>query len=144
MFGLPVHPSLVHFPIALFVSGALAALFFRWRQQPQGESWGIYGLLAGWILTLPALISGLIDKNGIPADAPAAAVADLHTTLMIATWVVFGGALYFYYLRKKQDRLSGSAVWLWSALLVLGLVLLTLAGHQGARLVYEFGVGVAP
>ena len=30
---------------------------------------------------------------------------------------------------------------MWFGLLLLAVILLTLAGHQGARLVYELGVG---
>ncbi len=139
--SIPLHPSLVHFPIALLVAGALAAILFNLLKRPQGESWGIYSLLAGWVLTLPALITGLIDKNAIPADSPAAPVANLHTTLMIAMWIVFGLALYLYYIWQKKGQLRGGKLWLWFGLLLLGVVLLTLAGHQGARLVYELGVG---
>ncbi len=140
---LPLHPSLVHFPIALLVMGAFAAILFRLLKKPQGENWGVMSMLAGWALTLPALISGLMDKNSIPNDAPAAPVANLHTTLMIAMWVVFGLALYFYYLWKKKDILQGDKLWMWVGLLALGVILLILAGHQGARLVYELGVGGA-
>jgi len=138
---LPLHPSLVHFPIALLALGGLAATIFRLWGKPEGEKWGVYSLLAGWILTLPALITGLIDKNGIPADSPANQIANLHTTLMIAMWVVFGVALYLYYIWQKKDQLSGGKLWLWFGLLIVALILLTLAGHQGARLVYELGVG---
>ena len=143
MFDLsvPIHPSLVHFPIALLVAGSLAAILFRLLQRPVGETWGVYSLLAGWVLTLPALITGLIDKNTIPADSPAAPIANLHTTLMIAMWVVFGLALYLYYIWQKKDQLQGGKLWIWYGLLILGVIILTLAGHQGARLVYELGVG---
>ncbi len=143
-FDIPIHPSLVHFPIALLVAGAFAAILFRALGRPQGERWGVYSLLAGWVLTLPALVTGLIDKNGIPADSPAAPVANLHTTLMIAMWVIFGLALYLYYLWQKKDSLSGGKVWMWYGLLILAVLVLTLAGHQGARLVYELGVGALP
>jgi len=139
--AIPIHPSLVHFPIALLVTGAFAAILFRFWRKPQGESWGVISLLTGWALTLPALVTGLIDKNSIPADSPAAQVANLHTTLMIAMWIVFGLALYFYYMWKKKGQLAGSKVWIWLGLLILGVILLTLAGHQGARLVYLLGVG---
>jgi len=140
-FGLPIHPSLVHFPIALLVLGAFAAICFRLLHKPQGELWGVYSLLAGWLLTIPALITGLIDKNTISAESPATQIADLHTSLMLAMWVVFGLALYFYYTWRKKSQLAGVKIWLWFLLLIFAILLLTLAGHQGARLVYELGVG---
>ena len=141
MFGLPLHPSFVHFPIALLIAGAAAAILFGLLKKPQGEKWGVYSLLAGWVLTLPALITGLIDKNSIPADSPAAQVADRHTTLMIVMWIVFGLALYFHFTWRKRDQLTGVKLWMWFGLLLLAVILLALAGHQGARLVYELDVG---
>lgn len=139
--NIPIHPSLVHFPIALLVAGAFAAILFRLLHKPQAELWGVTSLLVGWVLTLPALITGLIDKNAIVPDSPADAVVNLHTTLMIAMWIIFGLALYLYYMWRKKDQLSGGKVWIWFGLLLLAVILLTLAGHQGARLVYELGVG---
>ncbi len=143
MFNLniPVHPSLVHFPIALLVAGAFAVILFRLIHKPQAELWGVASLLAGWVLTLPALITGLIDKNAISPDSPADPVVNLHTTLMIAMWIIFGLALYLYYVWRKKDQLTGGKVWIWFGLLLLAVILITLAGHQGARLVYELGVG---
>jgi uncharacterized membrane protein len=140
-FDVPLHPSLVHFPIALLVLGAGAAILFRLMHRPAGEKWGVYSLLAGWLLTLPALITGLIDKSGIPVESPANQVANLHTTLMITMWVIFGGALYLYYIWQKKEQLNGGRLWIWFLLLILAVIVLTLAGHQGARLVYELSVG---
>ena len=141
MLGLPLHPFLVHFPIAFLSIGALAAILFRLWPHQQGESWGVYSLLVGWLLTIPALITGLIDKSALPADSPANQLANTHTTGMIAMWAIFGLALYVYYLGRKRGGLSGYQQWAWYGLLVLGLVVLILAGHGGARLVYELGVG---
>ena len=141
---IPIHPSLVHFPIALLVTGAFAAILFRILRKPQAELWGVYSLLVGWALTLPALITGLIDKNAITPGSPADAVANLHTTLMIAMWITFGMALYLYFMWRKKDQLTGGKVWIWFGLLLLAVILIILAGHQGARLVYELGVGSAP
>ena len=142
--AIPIHPSLVHFPIALLVAGALAAILFRLLHKAQAELWGVASLLAGWVLTLPALITGLIDKTAIAPDSPADTVVNLHPTLMIAMWIIFGLALYLYYMWQKKDQLTGGKIWIWFGLLLLAVILITLAGHQGARLVYELGVGGPP
>ncbi len=141
---IPLHPSLVHFPIAFLLSGTVSVIWFRWFKKPLGEQWGLYTLVAGWILVVPALITGLIDKAALPPDSPENALANTHTTGMIAMWVLYGVALYLYMIWQKREQLSGGKLWLWFGLLVLASATLALAGHQGGRLVYEFGVGALP
>ena len=138
---MPIHPSLIHFPIALLTVGAIASVLFRFLRNRSGERWGVYSLLTGWALTLPALISGIIDKNKIVPNSIAEPVADLHTSLMVSMWIIFGVALYLYYIWRKKEELVGAKLWFWFGLLLLGMVILAIAGHQGARLVYEYGVG---
>jgi uncharacterized membrane protein len=146
MFGfstdIPLHPSLVHFPIALLLTGAAAAILFRLWGRPAGEQWGVYALLAGWVLVIPALITGLIDKNALPPDSPENQLANIHTTGMFLMWGLYGLALYLQHIWRKQAALGGGRLWVWLGLLVAASVTLILAGHQGGRLVYELGVGV--
>ena len=99
---MPIHPSLIHFPIALLTVGAIASVLFRFLRNRSGERWGVYSLLTGWALTLPALISGIIDKNKIVPNSIAEPVADLHTSLMVSMWIIFGVALYLYYIWRKK------------------------------------------
>ncbi len=97
-------------------------------------------LLSGWLLTLPAIVSGLIDKNDLQADSLANQVADQHTTAIFVMWGLFGLALYFQY-RWRSDMTSGQR-WILAALLVIASIVLVFAGHLGGHLVYELGVGV--
>ena len=140
--NIPLHPSLVHFPIALLLSGAFASILFQLWRKPVGVQWGFYTLLAGWILVIPALITGLIDKSSLPPDSPENQLANIHTTGMFLMWGLFGLALYLQYVWNKKDALTGGRQWAWLGLLALASVVLILAGHQGGRLVYELGVGV--
>jgi len=145
MFGfstIPLHPSLVHFPIALLLAGTFAAIVFRLGARPVGEQWGLYALLAGWILVIPALITGLIDKSALPPDSPENQLANIHTTGMFVMWGLYGLALYLHYVWAKKAALTGTRQWIWFGLLILASIVLILAGHQGGRLVYELGVGV--
>ena len=141
IFSLPLHPSLVHFPIALLVLGALASLVYLWRKDARFNAWGFVSLLLGWVLTIPAIITGLIDKTDIPAGIPADQIANQHTTAIFAMWILFGLALYWQYRwRDAMDQRNRRLIL--TALLILGAIGLVLAGHLGARLVYELGVGV--
>ncbi|HEY52654.1 MAG TPA: DUF2231 domain-containing protein [Caldilineae bacterium] len=138
---LPLHPGIVHYPIALLVAGAVASLVYEWRQVPWLRYWGTVSLLAGWLLTILALITGLVEKNAIPAGAPAEQVANQHTTAMFTMWILYGLALYWRY-RWRDDMQSGHRRLIWATLLILATLILLLAGHLGGTLVYELGVGV--
>ena len=140
MFSLPLHPTLVHFPIALLQIGALLSLISIWRWRERLQDIAFLALLTGWVLTLPAIISGLIDKNDLQAESLANQVADQHTTAIFVMWGLFGLALYLQY-RWRSDMTSGRR-WVLTALLVIASVVLVVASHLGGRLVYELGVGV--
>ncbi len=140
MFLPPLHPTLVHFPIALLLIGALLSLLSIWRWHERLQDVAFWALLSGWVLTLPAIISGLIDKNDLQVDSLANQVADQHTTTIFVMWGLFGLALYYQY-RWRSDMTSGQR-WLLTALLVIASLILVIAGHLGGRLVYELGVGV--
>lgn len=141
MLSIPLHPLFVHFPIALLLSGTVAVIVFQLWPKPAGVQWGFYALVAGWLLTIPALITGLIDKSGMAADAEANAVVNAHITGMIGMWVLYGVAIYLYVIWEKKGALQGWRQWVWLGLLILAAVVIILAGHQGGRLVYELGAG---
>ena len=138
---LPLHPGIVHYPIALLVAGAVASLVYEWRQYHWLRHWGSISLLVGWLLTIPALVTGLVEKSAIPAASLAEQVANQHTTAMFAMWILYGLALYWRY-RWRDDMQQGHRRLIWMTLLVLATLILLLAGHIGGRLVYELGVGV--
>jgi len=140
MFSLPLHPTLVHYPIALLMIGAFLSLISTWRWRERLQDIAFWSLLSGWVLTLPAIITGLIDKNDLQAESLANQVADQHTTAIFVMWGLFGLALYFQY-RWRTDRTSVQR-WILTALLVIASIVLIYAGHLGGRLVYELGVGV--
>lgn len=143
ILSLPLHPRLVHFPIALLLMGALAIIVYQWRPYPWLRGWGFLALLAGWVLTLPGIITGLIDKSSLTPASGANQLANLHTTAIFVMWAIYGLALYWSYLWRREMERSGRR-WKLTALLVLASFILILAGDLGGRLVYDLGVGVRP
>ena len=139
MLSIPLHPLFVHFPIALLLSGTVAVIFFQLWPKPAGVQWGFYALVAGWFLTFPALITGLVDESGMATDAEANAVVNAHMTGMMGMWALYGVAIYLYVIWKKKGELQGWRLWTWWGLLLLAALAIILAGHQGGRLVYELG-----
>ncbi|MBK6433951.1 MAG: DUF2231 domain-containing protein [Anaerolineae bacterium] len=143
-FALPLHPRLVHFPVALLVLGVALHLLHGWRPQGwQGMRWerlSLACLLLGWLTILPAVVSGLADQNAIALDAPARALSNSHISAVFVTAVAFAAAIYLR-LRPRSPWEQAPTRWVLLALLLIGLAALVIAGELGGRLVYEFGVG---
>jgi|GEM_PF-4391785 len=112
-----------------------------WRRPAWLWQWGMISLAGGWILTVPAIITGLIDKSALPAGHPAVRVADQHTTTMFIMWGLYGLALYWAYRWRHAGERGGRRYQI-AALLLLATVILIFAGDLGGQLVYRYGVGV--
>lgn len=140
-FLLPLHPRVVHFPIALTLAGALFAALGLLRQKPQWMAYGQLSLLLGWLGAIAAIITGLFDQSAAPQTPEVLAVINQHITAGIALLVAVGLALYWP-LRNKRLWNAGAARWGYLALLLLIAVLVGIEGWLGGKLVYELGVGV--
>lgn len=141
---LPIHPRLVHFPIALLVVGVVLVLLDPWcrgvRHSRACERTGFASLVAGWLTVAPAVISGLIDQSPIAIDSPARGVSNMHITAVVVTWVLFGLAIYLR-VRRRHIMDDPRGRWLYMGLLLAGLVGLVVVGELGGQLTYMFGVG---
>ena len=89
----PIHPMLVHFPIAAwFIStiGDIAGLFTN-----EQVSWvaGVL-LVIGVITALFAMISGLIELGKIDQQSPAIKIANNHMMLMMISWFFYAVSLF--------------------------------------------------
>ena len=138
VFGYPLHPMLVHFPIAFWVganacdAAALLGVAGAWRL-------GWLMLALGVAAALPAAGAGMLELIHLPEDA--APAANRHMLLM-------GSALtaYLIALVLRSDGLapipdpSGLPI----ALAAIGFFFLAWGGHKGAVMVYGHGVGRAP
>jgi len=137
----PLHPRLVHFPIALSLVGVA---FLAWGILKRQESWTHYGqisLLLGWGGAIVAALSGLVDQDRA-ADTPVVANAiNQHITVGLALIVALGLALYWP-LRNRRLFTDPRRRWGYLALLLLGAALVLLEGWLGGKLVYGLGVGV--
>jgi len=137
----PVHPKVVHFPIALYLTGILAVGLFLWHRERIYEQGAIYLLVLGWVGNWLAALTGLIEIGHLAPGDPRWGTLNQHVTLGIALIVVFGLALY---QRMRHPRLlyepQGRLLFL--SLLALGAVLVVWDGLLGGKLVYELRLGV--
>ena len=133
----PLHPALVHFPIAcwsLATLGDVASLEF-------GEpAWRFAGMsmAIGTIAAIAAMLAGLVEFAKIDNDNPALPDANRHMLLAMAAWCCYAASLV---LRLDGMALVQPGV-LPLGLSGLGFIVLAAAGWHGGKLVYTHGVGV--
>ncbi len=136
----PIHPIVVHFPIALLcASVAFDILARRW---PTGgfRDTSLYCLLAGVMGAALAVVTGGMEEELAERAGAPESVLELHESLGTATLIVFVALLC---LRLAMQRgwikdLPALSI----GLGVIGIVILALTGYWGGELVYVYGIGV--
>ncbi len=137
MFGLDLHPAVVHFPIALGLIGALAELVYLLIRRPWVRWFGPVLLTLALAGSGAAYFSGkAVGDKAEHQGVPEAAV-DKHEESCL--WAL--GALGLATLLSWAVRPSGKGLWL-STLVALAAAGLTLyTGYLGGELVYVHGAG---
>ena len=133
----PLHPALVHFPIACWTlasSADFASLAFgrtAWQ-------WSAGLLLVGCAIAVVAMLAGMLELVRVP-EGPALRDTWLHMGAMLIAFTLF--------LARLLLRLDGHAPLppdAWALVLdAAGMASLGIGGWLGGRLVYGHGVGRA-
>lgn len=131
ILGHPLHPLLVHFPIAFWTLGFAAdcAALAGWSA---GNALSGLMLALGIVTAVPAMIAGLVDM--VPLRGQTQRLATIHMALMGTAWLVFVVALI---ARTGYPGLTAIA------LNAAGMLLLFGGGWAGGRLVYTHGANVS-
>jgi uncharacterized membrane protein len=138
----PIHPMVVHFPIALLLASTLFdALAFRWRSQQFRDtslSLLVLGILAAGVAVLTGhFAEEAVERSGIPKQA-----IEIHEELGARCSGYFSAYSGFGW-PPFGAGCANSRGWCWPLGLSGGLLLL-IASYFGGDLVYRFGAGVLP
>jgi uncharacterized membrane protein len=123
------HVVLVHFPIALFLTGVFCDMVAYWGQKPQLKPVAEFNLRAAAFIALPVLATGLLAWQWQLAGQRLKGVLLMHLTLgvcsVILCWLVVG-------LRARQWKADRSSLPALHGLLELAAVLVVaVTGHLG-------------
>lgn len=135
----PLHPALVHFPVAcwsLATAADLASLYF-------GEpAWRLAGTLLaiGLIMALPAILAGFFELTRIADGSRALRDAYLHMSAMSSAFLLYAVSLFARLDHTTLLAPGAMAI----ACSLIGFVCLGVGGWLGGKLVYQHGIGVAP
>lgn len=137
MAGHPLHPMLVHFPVALWTlsvatdaGGLITGSQIWWSASFACQS---LGLLAA----VPAMAAGAFDFASLPRGHPGHDTAVAHLSAMGAAWLSFLASVVLRGLPGPEAP-SLAAILAGFA----GFIAMAVGGWLGGRLVYHFGVGV--
>jgi uncharacterized membrane protein len=137
--GHPLHPMLIHFPVAALIGLVGADAAYVWGGDPFWARAGLWlagiGALGGWA----ASIAGIIDL-----------VVIRRVRRLITAWghaliavMMLSLATFNWSLRMVGGSEPGILVMPWGlAASLLTAALISLAAYLGGRLVYEHAVGV--
>lgn len=139
LLGHPVHPMLVHFPIALWT---VATGAYVWIAVDAGETASAIASFAngaGSIMAMLAMLAGLLELRSIDNRSEAMLVAVWHMMIMATSWMCFVAA-WVLSVSTALDRSTAQVAAATCA--IAGFVLMSVGGWFGGRLVYEFGIAV--
>jgi uncharacterized membrane protein len=137
--GRPLHPALVHFPLALYP----VSLLLDWLSHLAGDGGpfvkGAFVLIVvALVVSAGAVVSGFADFLLIEAGGRAWRVAVTHMTLQLVTGGLFVANAI---LRARDPDVTASAVGP-IVLSAVGVITLAVGGLLGSDLVYRHGLRV--
>lgn len=139
----PLHPAVVHFPVAAWSLATLADVAHPWLGAP-AWTFAAWLLLVGTASALVAMGTGLVQFVKLPEDDPRARHVMRHMVFVLLAFACFATSL----LLRVHDLHVGEAVRraptsMAVAMDIAGFVLLLAGGWLGGRLVYTHAIGVA-
>lgn len=140
MFEHPLHPMIVHFPIALLITSVLfdaASKIFKRDSLRDGALWLlVLGLIGG----IAASIAGDFAEEAAEKAGIAESLIETHETLAFVTMGIFGVLLVWRLFLRNNFTAQLFAIYLFVA--AIGVGTLSATGYYGGDLVYEHGAGV--
>ena len=131
----PIHPMLVHFPIA-FSIGALAldvlSRIWTFPAAPLAATWLILGSLVGFA---GAALTGLAERSTMRHGSRIHTLATRHMLLQYAALAIFVADLAI----RWSNRHDVHASLLWIALDLIGVLVMTVASDIGGQMVFKIG-----
>ncbi len=133
----PIHPILVHFPIAAWFFATVSDIASLFMGEQVGWVAGVF-LVIGTITALFAMIAGLVELTKIDQQSIAMKIANQHMVLAMVSWSFYTVSLFLRLDGATLTQPGNLAI----LLSVIGLAVLSIAGWKGGQLVFEHGVGI--
>jgi uncharacterized membrane protein len=139
IFGHPVHPMLVVFPVGLFATAVVFDILHLSLGNPVFPTVSFYMIAAGVVGGLLAAIFGLMDWLGLPNNSRAKFIGGFHGIGNVVIVVLFASS---WFLRRGDVSFVPTSLALILSFAGIGLALIT--AWLGGEMVFRLGVGVDP
>lgn len=136
LFGHPVHPMLIAFPLGLLATAVIFDVISFIGDNPIWTEMAFYLIAGGLIGGLAAAIFGLIDWIAIPRNTRAKYIGTLHGLGNVVVIALFAAS---WLMREPAPGSPGIPAYVYS---FLGVMVLALTGWLGGELTDRLGVGV--
>lgn len=137
IFGHPVHPMLVVFPVGLFATAVIFDILYLSFGNPVFPTVSYYMIAAGILGGLLAAIFGFMDWLGVPNNSRAKKIGGWHGLGNFVIVVLFAIS---WFLRRGDADFVPAGLALLPSFLGIGLALIT--AWIGGEMVFRLGVGV--
>ncbi|HYU78258.1 MAG TPA: DUF2231 domain-containing protein [Vicinamibacterales bacterium] len=139
LFGHPVHPMLIVFPLGLFIFALLCDVAYLTNGDPSFASAAYWNIVGGIVGGLLAAVFGTVDWLAIPNKTRAKAIGLWHGLGNVVVVALFAVSWYLRYTSSTYGHApSKVAVALSFAAVALGGI----TSWLGGELVDRLGVGV--
>ncbi len=125
------HVVLIHFPIALFITGVAFDVIAQWTKRGGLADTAYYNLLAAAISTFPVLATGILAWQFQLDGQKLKAVLLLHLVLACVSSVMLGLVWWVHFHARRQAEVLPSYR---LAVEFLGVGLVALTGYLGGFL----------
>lgn len=137
LFGHPIHPMLVVFPLALFSTAVLFDVLYFITDEDGLAIFSFWAIAAGVVGGLAAAIFGLIDWLALPRETRAKRIGAMHG---VGNVVIVGLFAVSWLLRLGDAEYAPDILPFVLGLIGVGLALFT--AWLGAEMVYRLRVAV--
>ena len=139
--GHPLHPILVHIPMAMWPGALIFDLLSRWGIGGNAMvQLSFYAIAFGLLASLLAVPTGILDWSGIKKEKPAWKIGLYHMTLNLVVALLF--AINFG-LRLQTYREATKVEDTPLLLSIIGTVILIVSAYLGGMMTYQYGISVA-
>jgi len=126
------HVVLIHFPIALFISGVALDFVAQWTKKHTLASSAYINLLLAAVMTLPAVATGLVAWQWALEGQRVRGILRLHMVFGLSSAVVIWSVWWIHFRARRN---GGTFLPNYRFVLeFVGVALLGIAGHLGGFL----------
>jgi len=138
----PLHPAVVHFPIATWSLATVADIAGLWWHGP-AFLFAAWLLLVGTAMALVAAATGMVQFLQLPANDVRGDLVMRHMSLVLVAFACYATSLLLrvHGVDWRGGVAQAPAPWAIAAG-VVGFVFLLLGGYRGGQLVYRHRIGV--